>query len=84
MSPHPEQPLMQTAVVYDSYDITHPPKHPGIGWTHFACVSDTHSLIFPVPPGDVLLHVGDLSARGTLKDIRITLNWLKTLPHPVK
>ncbi|KAI1788379.1 Metallo-dependent phosphatase [Ganoderma leucocontextum] len=74
----------QTAIIHDSYDITLPPQHPGWGWTRFVCISDTHSHIFPVPPGDVLLHAGDLSRHGTLKHLDVTLNWLKILPHPVK
>ncbi|KAI0748412.1 Metallo-dependent phosphatase [Daedaleopsis nitida] len=74
----------QTAVVYDSYDITHPPRHPGSGWTRFVCISDTHSHIFAVPPGDVLLHSGDLSMNGALDKLQVTLDWLKTLPHPAK
>lgn len=73
-------------MVYDSrsYDRNHPPRHPGVGWTRFVCISDNHSHVFPVPPGDVLLHSGDLSAHGTLRDLEVTLDWLKTLPHPVK
>ncbi|OCH93804.1 Metallo-dependent phosphatase [Obba rivulosa] len=53
-------------------------------WTRFVCVSDTHSRIFPVPPGDVLLHAGDLSSWGTLAQLQVTLDWIQTLPHPVK
>ncbi|KAI0823587.1 Metallo-dependent phosphatase [Trametes gibbosa] len=75
---------LRRAVVHDSYDITRVPKHPGEGWTRFVCISDTHSHIFAVPPGDVLLHAGDLSNWGTLKDLKVTLEWMKTLPHPVK
>ena len=74
----------QTAVVYDSYDLTYPPRHPGVGWTRFVCISDTHSMIFSVPPGDVLLHAGDLSAHGTLRELEGTIDWLKSLPHPAK
>ncbi|KAI0780484.1 Metallo-dependent phosphatase [Trametes elegans] len=77
-------PKLQRAVVYDSYDLTHIPRHPGQGWTRFVCVSDTHSHIFNVPPGDVLLHAGDLSRHGTLPDLQVTLQWLKGLPHPAK
>ncbi|KAI0807855.1 Metallo-dependent phosphatase [Fomes fomentarius] len=80
----PQTSEAQTAVVHDWYDITHPPRHPGPGWTRFVCISDTHSYIFPVPPGDVLLHSGDLSGHGTLQDLKVTLNWLKSLPHPAK
>ncbi|KAI0371637.1 Metallo-dependent phosphatase [Pilatotrama ljubarskyi] len=89
-SPHSEaantqrEPAPPRAVVYDAYDLTYLPRHPGVGWTRFVCISDTHSHVFHVPPGDVLLHAGDLSRHGTLKDLEVTLNWLKTLPHPAK
>ncbi len=76
--------FQKTAIIHDSYDITLPPEHPGLGWTRFVCISDTHSHIFAIPPGDVLLHAGDLSRHGTLKDLEITLDWMKALPHPVK
>ncbi|EIW60425.1 Metallo-dependent phosphatase [Trametes versicolor FP-101664 SS1] len=72
------------AVVHDKYDLTRVPKHPGEGWTRFVCISDTHSHVFHVPPGDVLLHAGDLCRHGTLKDLEGTLNWLKGLPHLAK
>ena len=82
----PTDPTLETPIarVYEAYDLTHPPRHPGEGWTRFVCVSDTHSLIFPVPPGDVLLHSGDLSRHGTLKDLQVTLDWMKSLPHTAK
>jgi Icc-related predicted phosphoesterase len=32
-----------------------------------------------VPPGDVLLHAGDLSAGGTIDALRKSINWLKEL-----
>ncbi|KAI0647485.1 Metallo-dependent phosphatase [Trametes meyenii] len=72
------------AAVYDSYSALDIPRHPGPGWTRFVCISDNHSRIFTVPPGDVLLHAGDLCRRGTLKDLQVTLDWLRRLPHPVK
>lgn len=31
------------------------------GYTRFVLVSDTHTRTFPVPPGDILLHAGDLT-----------------------
>ena len=74
----------QTAVVHEAYDMSYPPKHPGLGWTRFICISDTHSMRFHVPDGDVLLHAGDLTRHGTLKDLEGTLDWLKELPHPTK
>ena len=81
-STNPPQP--QTAVVYEAYDMTRLPRHPGEGWTRFVCISDNHSLNFHVPSGDVLIHAGDLTRDGTLKDLEVTLNWLKGLPHPTK
>ncbi|GBE81815.1 Metallo-dependent phosphatase [Sparassis latifolia] len=72
------------SAVYLTYDIHNPPPHPGAAWTRFVCISDTHSKIFPVPPGDVLLHAGDLSSRGTLRHLRHAVEWLQSLPHPIK
>ncbi|KAJ7018556.1 Metallo-dependent phosphatase-like protein [Mycena alexandri] len=56
----------------------------GETWTRFVLLSDTHSRTFPVPDGDVLLHSGDLCRRGTLRDLRRTMEWLYALPHPLK
>ncbi|KAI8982801.1 Metallo-dependent phosphatase [Trametes punicea] len=77
-------PNLQRATIYESYDLRQLPTHPGRGWTRFVCISDTHSDTFHVPPGDVLLHAGDLTRHGTLNDLEVTLNWLKGLPHPAK
>jgi len=71
--------------VYVEYDPTSPPPHPGKAWTRFICISDTHSSSnFQVPPGDVLLHAGDLSSWGRLEDLQKSLRWITTLPHPIK
>ncbi len=59
-----------------------PPKPEG--WTRFVCISDTHSMTFPVPDGDVLLHSGDLTNTGTLFDFQKTMTWLTGLPHKHK
>jgi Icc-related predicted phosphoesterase len=50
------------------------------------CLSDTHGLArdVPVPDGDVLVHAGDLSQRGTLTGIGRETEWLRSLPHPHK
>ncbi|KAF9044976.1 Metallo-dependent phosphatase-like protein, partial [Panaeolus papilionaceus] len=45
-------------------------------YTRFICTSDTHARTFPIPPGDVLLHAGDLTNTGSLKDWEKTLEWL--------
>ena len=73
-----------TSRVYDSFDIDNTPPHPGSTWTRFVCISDTHSREYEVPPGDVLLHSGDLSSWGEPKQLEKTLKWLDKLPHPTK
>ncbi|XP_045585223.1 metallophosphoesterase MPPED2 [Procambarus clarkii] len=54
----------------------------------FVCMSDTHNgtkkLPHPVPDGDVLLHAGDFTQRGTIAEARQFNDWLGTLPHPHK
>ena len=49
-------------------------------------ISDTHSrhqgLI--VPDGDILIHAGDTTMQGTVREIIEFNAWLGTLPHPVK
>ncbi|KAJ7016569.1 Metallo-dependent phosphatase-like protein [Mycena alexandri] len=53
-------------------------------WTRFVLLSDTHGRTCNVPDGDVLLHTGDLTDRGTLKELEKTMEWLCGLPHRVK
>ncbi|KAJ7054498.1 Metallo-dependent phosphatase-like protein [Mycena amicta] len=75
--------ITPTSIVHLEYIET--PSKPSCGnWTRFVLLSDTHSNTFPVPDGDVLLHSGDLTRRGTLRDLRRTMEWLYALPHPVK
>jgi hypothetical protein len=73
-----------SARVYVDYDISTPPPHPGNAWTRFVCISDTHSRVFSVPDGDVLLHSGDLSSWGHPEQLEVTLAWLRKLPHSQK
>lgn len=56
------------------------------GHTRFVCISDTHSTHrrLEVPPGDVLIHCGDVSERGLLKEVLDFNLWLGTLPHKLK
>jgi 3',5'-cyclic AMP phosphodiesterase CpdA len=73
-----------TAVVHLEYD--HPGTLPECAepWSRFVCISDTHSRMFPVPDGDVLLHSGDLTNIGTVQDFKTTMEWLYGLPHKHK
>ena len=46
------------------------------------CISDTHTLEWiDVPDGDLLIHAGDLTNDGSVRDIQRAIDWLKTLPH---
>lgn len=70
--------------VYLDYDQESIPPHPGPNWTRFVCISDTHSRVFSIPAGDVLLHAGDLSSWGHPHQLHTTLLWLKSQKHPTK
>lgn len=50
------------------------------------CVSDTHAYhdAIHIPDGDVLVHAGDLTKRGTVEEVRAAANWLAKLPHKRK
>ncbi|EER26314.1 hypothetical protein D8B26_003325 [Coccidioides posadasii str. Silveira] len=49
--------------------------------TRFVCVSDTHGYstadaAFKLPKGDVLIHAGDITNRGTEKELDKSLKWI--------
>ncbi|KAF8893323.1 Metallo-dependent phosphatase-like protein [Infundibulicybe gibba] len=51
------------------------------------CISDTHNHLLPessIPLGDILIHAGDLTQSGTVRELCATLDWLRSLPHPHK
>lgn len=56
------------------------------------CISDTHGVCraafargeLTLPTGDVLVHAGDLSMRGTADEIEAELRWLAELSYPHK
>ena len=50
------------------------------------CLSDTHGLHdeLEVPSGDLLIHAGDLTSRGSLEEIERAAQFLASLPHPHK
>jgi predicted phosphodiesterase len=52
-------------------------------------ISDTHGLHPHIPPtwlegGDMLIHAGDVSSRGTFKEIELFLEWFNNQPHKYK
>lgn len=48
------------------------------------CISDTHTRHTPVPDGDILIHAGDATFRGTEKEIFDFSGWYSSLPHHYK
>lgn len=50
------------------------------------CLSDTHNCHeqIIVPDGDILIHAGDATIRGTIDEIVLFNEWFKNLPHPHK
>ncbi|WP_299668537.1 metallophosphatase domain-containing protein [uncultured Polaribacter sp.] len=48
-------------------------------------ISDTHgNHHFRAPSGDVLIHAGDVSARGTKREIDSFIKWFQSQPHKHK
>jgi Icc-related predicted phosphoesterase len=45
------------------------------------CISDTHGYFPDLPDGDVLIHGGDLTSRGTYGQVMEGLIWLARQPH---
>lgn len=50
----------------------------------FVCISDTHSKHFKIPPGDVLIHAGDFTKKGTQAEVWEFSSFLRQAPHKYK
>ena len=50
------------------------------------CLSDTHNCTheIEVPDGDILIHAGDATIRGTVDEVAAFNRWFKRLPHKYK
>lgn len=52
------------------------------------CISDTHlrhqKYHFPIPDGDILIHAGDATFRGSKREILAFNEWFAALPHKHK
>lgn len=48
------------------------------------CVSDTHNHQPVLPPGDILIHAGDLTESGSFDEVQAGLDWLSSQSHPHK
>jgi Icc-related predicted phosphoesterase len=54
--------------------------------TKIVCLSDTHNCNaeIKVPDGDILIHAGDATIRGTVPEIESFNKWFANLPHRFK
>lgn len=48
------------------------------------CISDTHNSQPYIPPGDILIHAGDLTQSGSIQELQTSIDWLNALPHKHK
>ncbi|KAG6003768.1 hypothetical protein E4U43_000872 [Claviceps pusilla] len=54
---------------------------PSTGSVRIVCLSDTHNTRPSVPPGDILIHAGDLTENGSFEEVQSGLRWLSSQPH---
>ena len=55
------------------------------GTVRVVVVSDTHNcMLSSVPAGDVLVHCGDFSMKGTSAEVSAFCDWLESQPHEHK
>ncbi|KAK1688460.1 Metallo-dependent phosphatase-like protein [Colletotrichum godetiae] len=73
--------------LYDFVPVSYPVVYPN-GSNDDAvtvvCISDTHNTKPRLPPGDILVHAGDLTASGTKRELREALAWIRAQPHRFK
>ncbi|KAI9062035.1 Metallo-dependent phosphatase, partial [Trametes sanguinea] len=63
-----------------------PSTSPQVPTVRVVCIADTHNLQdrISLPPGDILIHAGDLTNWGTESELSNALKWLSSLPYPHK
>lgn len=52
--------------------------------TRIVCISDTHNQTPKLPPGDVLIHAGDLTNQGSYSELKKTVEWLERADFEAK
>lgn len=48
------------------------------------CISDTHNQSPKLPPGDILIHAGDLTNQGSFSELEKTFTWLQQADFQIK
>ncbi|KAL7922178.1 Metallo-dependent phosphatase-like protein [Trichoderma austrokoningii] len=52
--------------------------------TRIVCISDTHNCNVKLPPGDVLIHAGDLTNMGSKSELSRAVKWLEEADFEAK
>jgi Icc-related predicted phosphoesterase len=52
--------------------------------TRIVCISDTHNQTPKLPPGDILIHAGDLTNQGSYSELKKTIEWLENTSFAAK
>ncbi|KAH7362843.1 ser/Thr protein phosphatase family protein [Plectosphaerella cucumerina] len=65
-------------------DTSPEPRKPVLRRTRFVLVSDTHNATPHLPRGDVLIHAGDITNRGTQKELSRSIQWLEKADFEAK
>lgn len=47
-------------------------------------ISDTHGKKISIPDGDILIHAGDFTTMGYIREIMAFNSWFGKFPHPIK
>lgn len=57
-------------------------------FVRFVCISDTHErmadIMHRIPPGDILIHAGDITNWGSKNELNLFNNLIGALPHKYK
>ncbi|KAK1768948.1 Metallo-dependent phosphatase-like protein [Phialemonium atrogriseum] len=61
-----------------------PQSSPNARVIRIVCVSDTHNTRPKLPPGDILIHSGDLTENGSFDEVQAGLTWLSSQPFRYK
>lgn len=61
-----------------------PPEDSSEPSVRVVCISDTHNRQPLLPPGDILIHAGDLTEKGSFDEIQAQLHWLSSQSHAHK
>ncbi|KAL6810041.1 Metallo-dependent phosphatase-like protein [Trichoderma sp. SZMC 28015] len=57
---------------------------PKLRKTRIVCISDTHNCNIKLPAGDVLIHAGDLTNKGSISELSRAVKWLEEADFEAK